>query len=35
VEVVPGVRDVFKWMDLREKVELDGRYHVWSEIKLK
>jgi hypothetical protein len=30
VEVVARVSEVLKWKDPREKVELDGRYHVGS-----
>jgi hypothetical protein len=30
VEVVAGVREVLKWMDLRDMVELEGRYDVGS-----
>ena len=29
-EVVARVREVFEWIDPREKVELDGRYFVGS-----
>jgi hypothetical protein len=33
VEVVARVREVFKWMDLREMVELKERYDVGSRQK--